>query len=105
MTTIIADVFRYDPTTDTGPRMQQYEVSCERPMTVMCVLRHIYEEIDATLAFRNYQCSRGICSSCRINLNGRQVKACSVPARPGDHLVIRPYQEKRVIRDLVCYDE
>lgn len=105
MSTIIADVYRYDPTADTEPRIQQYEVPCQRRMSVLSVLRHIYEEIDPTLAFRNYHCSRGICNTCRINLNGRQVKACSVPVRPGDHLVIRPFQEKRVIRDLVCYDE
>ncbi len=105
MTTIIVDIYRYDPTIDMEPRIQQYEVPYQHRMNVLSVLRYIYQEIDPTFVFRNYECTRGICNTCRINLNGRLVKACSVPVRPGDHLVIRPYQEKQVIRDLVCYEE
>lgn len=105
MTTVTVGIYRYDPTDDTEPRIQRYEVPCQRRMNVRSVLSYIYENIDPTLAFRNYECSRGICNACRVNVDGRQVKACSVRVRPGDYLDVRPYQEKRVIRDLVCYEE
>jgi succinate dehydrogenase / fumarate reductase, iron-sulfur subunit len=100
---ITAEVFRYDPTTDAEPRMQTYIVPYRRRMSIFTLLREIYETIDPTLAFRNQQCGRGICGTCRfrIGVKGKSVKSCTVPLEPGSHVIIMPFNKEKVIRDLV----
>ncbi len=100
---ICAEVFRFDPSRETTPRMQRYTVPYTHRMSVFTLLREIYELQDPTLAFRNQQCGRGICGTCqfRIGVNGKVVKGCTIPLNPGDHVVIEPFNRKKVIRDLV----
>ena len=104
-TPIVVDVLRFDPETDAEPHYQRYIVPYRRRMSVFTLLREIYEYQDETLAFRNQQCGRGICGTCRctIELDGetrKNVKSCTIPLEPGKHIVIRPANGK-VIRDLV----
>lgn len=100
---IRAEVFRFDPSSDAAPTMRQYTVPYTHRMSVFTLLREIYENQDSTLAFRNQQCGRGICGTCqlRVGVNGKVVKGCTIPLNPGDHVVIEPYSQKKVIRDLV----
>lgn len=100
---IRAEIFRFDPSVDKEPRRQTYIVPYTHRMSVFTLLREIYEKQDQSLAFRNQQCGRGICGTCqyRIGLNGKIVKGCTIPLNPGDHVVIDPYNEKKVVRDLV----
>ncbi len=100
---IIADIFRFDPEKEEEPRMQKYIVPYYHRMSIFTVLREIYEHIDSTLAFRNQQCGRGLCGTCqfRIGVNKKLVKGCTVPLAPGDHISIQPYNQDKVIRDLV----
>jgi succinate dehydrogenase/fumarate reductase-like Fe-S protein len=100
---IIAEVFRFDPSTDTEPRMQTYVVPYTHRMSVLTMLREIYEKQDPTLAFRNQQCGRGICGTChvRVGINGKVVKGCSIPLEPGSRVTVHPYSRAKVIRDLV----
>ena len=100
---ITADVFRFDPQKDAQPGMQRYIVAYYHRLSVFTLLREIYERQDPTLAFRNQQCGRGICGSCRIKVgvNGRIMKGCTIPLKPGDHVVIEPSHREKVIRDLV----
>ena len=100
---IVAEIFRFDPAVDKEPRMQTYIVPYSHRMSVLTLLREIYEKQDSTLAFRNQQCGRGICGTChvRIGVEGKLTKGCSVPLEPGSKIIIRPANEAKVIRDLV----
>ncbi|HCC78505.1 MAG TPA: hypothetical protein DEP80_02730 [Anaerolineae bacterium] len=100
---ITAEIFRFDPTKDSQPRMQTYVVPYTHRMSIFTLLREIYENIDPTLAFRNQQCGRGICGTCRFQIGviGKSVKSCTVPLEPGAHVIIMPFKKEKVIRDLV----
>jgi len=102
---ITADIYRFDPSTDANSRMERYIVPyCDR-MSVFTLLREIYAYQDQTLGFRNQQCGRGICATCRVRLQvdgskERTVKGCTIPLKPGSHVVIKPHSNN-VIRDIV----
>jgi succinate dehydrogenase/fumarate reductase-like Fe-S protein len=100
---VTAEVFRYDPSRDPGPRMQHYVVPYRHSMSVFTMLREIYEHLDPTLAFRTQHCGIGICGTChlRIGSEGKAVNSCKTMLKPGDHVIVKPYNEKKVIRDLV----
>jgi succinate dehydrogenase/fumarate reductase-like Fe-S protein len=99
---VVADVFRFDPTNDLEPRMQQYVVPYRHSMSVFTMLREIYEHLDPTLAFRSQHCGIGMCGTCqlRVGAEGKIVNSCRTMLNPGDHVVVRPFNEKKVIRDL-----
>ena len=103
---VTADIYRFDPSVDVEPRMERYVVPYRDRMSVFTLLREIYASLDQTLAFRNQQCGRGICGTCRVRLqvNGskeQSLKGCTIPLEPGSHVIIRPHREDKVIRDIV----
>ncbi len=100
---VTAEIFRFDPTKDAEPRMQTYVVPYRHRMSIFTLLREIYEKQDPTLAFRNQQCGRGICGTChvRVGVNGKLTKGCKVPLDPGSHVIVQPFSQAKVIRDLV----
>ena len=102
---IVVEILRFDPTHDEVPRMQTYIVPYRKRMTILTLLREIYETQDPTLAFRNQQCGRGICGTChvRVGSSGKLTKACRIPLEPGSHLTLKPSNTEKVIRDLVVY--
>jgi succinate dehydrogenase/fumarate reductase-like Fe-S protein len=98
---IVVDIYRYDASLRQPHRTQQYIVPYRKRMSVLTLLREIYAHIDPTLAFRNQQCGRGICGTCRVMVDGKIEKGCEVLIKPGSRLVIKPCRESKVIRDLV----
>ena len=103
---IVVEIFRFDPTTDAKPHMQQYVVPYRKRMSIFTLLREIYEHQDPTIAFRNQQCGRGICGNCRygIERNGKKIeviKGCTTLVNPGNRFAIFPSNQEKVIRDLV----
>jgi succinate dehydrogenase / fumarate reductase iron-sulfur subunit len=98
---VIAKIQRFDPSTDEAPRLQEYRIPIEEQIDVQDLLREIYEKEDPTLAFRNYDCYRGVCSGCLISVNGKNCRACSTWINPGDELTIDPAKGFPVIKDLV----
>ncbi|MCZ7554344.1 MAG: hypothetical protein B6D39_08065 [Anaerolineae bacterium UTCFX2] len=100
---VTAEIFRFDPEVDAEPRMQTYVVPYRYRMSILTLLREIYETQDPTLAFRNQQCGRGICGTChvRVSVNGKLTKGCSVPLEPGSKITLTPASRAKVIRDLV----
>ena len=98
---ITLNVFRFDPKDDESGRYEKYEIRTDNSMSVLAALRYIYENIDPMVAFRNYECYLGICSSCLMRVNGKNVRACSTLLNPGDEVRIDPIKSKKVIRDLV----
>jgi succinate dehydrogenase/fumarate reductase-like Fe-S protein len=103
---ITADIYRFDPSSESQVRIQRFVVPYRRRLSIFTLLREIYEHQDPTLAFRNQQCGRGICGTCRctVELKGKTtkgLKTCTVPLEPGEHVVINPYNESMVVRDIV----
>jgi succinate dehydrogenase/fumarate reductase-like Fe-S protein len=92
---------RCDPSTEEASYMQEYRISVAERINVQDVLRDIYEKMDATLAFRNTNCYRGVCAGCIINVNGKRARACCTWVEPGDEITIGPAEGFPVVRDLV----
>jgi succinate dehydrogenase / fumarate reductase iron-sulfur subunit len=94
-------IYRYDPDTDTGPRMQDYDIALEPTdhMLLDAILR--IKMHDDSLSIRR-SCREGVCGSDAININGRNGLACITPVRSlKEPIVLRPLPSFPVIRDLV----
>jgi len=98
---VITEIFRFDPAKDSEPRYDVYAVPHRRGLTVMTVLRYIYEELDPTLAFRDYQCGTAVCNGCSLRINGKVKKACITEVQPNVKVRIEPQERTRIVRDLV----
>jgi succinate dehydrogenase / fumarate reductase iron-sulfur subunit len=96
---VSARIFRYDPTTDSKPRYVTYKVEVNAPISAMTLVQRIHD-LDPSLACRTPQCYKGVCGSCSLRLNGRNVKACTVLVRPGEEVTLEPHSGYRLIRDL-----
>jgi succinate dehydrogenase/fumarate reductase-like Fe-S protein len=90
---------RFNPRTDAAPYWDVFEVPYQQRHSVLTLLHYIYEHDDPTLGYRNYTCGRGICDSCRVNLNGKVRKGCATPVKPGEEITLRPCSQ-HVIKDL-----
>ncbi|MBA4696596.1 MAG: succinate dehydrogenase iron-sulfur subunit [Legionella sp.] len=97
-------IYRYNPTDDKEPYMQDYTlaVSTENDPMLLSLLERLKEEQDSTLSFRR-SCREGVCGSDGMNINGMNRLACvtSLSQLGTDKLVIRPLPAFPVVRDLV----
>lgn len=98
---IVVRIRRFDPSSGKDPYIQEYKIAAEEEIDVQNLLRDIYEKVDSTLAFRNCDCYRGVCSGCLISVNGKRSKACCTWVKPGAVLTITAAEGFPVIRDLV----
>lgn len=97
---IIAEIERFDPDDDPGPRLQTYELEWEEGMNVLRLLNRIYEDVDHSLGFMG-PCRIGFCGLCRVNVNGSNVMACQKVIKDDvERIVIKPVTGHPVIRDL-----
>ncbi len=96
---IHAKISRYSPG-DKGKKVAAFEVPYSPGMTVQIMLRYIYENMDPTLAFRDFRCGQGICNTCRIKVNGKIIKSCETLVEAGEEMFLEPAGD-RVIKDLV----
>ncbi|PLY15579.1 MAG: succinate dehydrogenase iron-sulfur subunit [Sedimenticola sp.] len=93
-------IFRFNPDTDTTPRMQEYEVEVSRGMMLRDALMEIKRQ-DESFSFR-HSCGEGVCGSDGVNANGRNVLGCITQvADLKEPIVVRPMPGRPVIRDLV----
>jgi len=67
-------------------------------MTLLQALQHIKSDIDPTLTFKS-GCRSGICGTCGVRVNGREVLSCSHKVQEGD--LVEPLQYHKVRRDLI----
>ena len=95
---ITLKIYRSDTQNST---FKTYEIPIKDPITLQSAIRYVYEKLDRTLAFRNYSCYKGICGTCMVKLNGKNVRSCSVLLHPGDKAVVEPADNFFVVRDLV----
>ena len=95
-------IYRYNPETDTEPRMQGFELADIPPgMMLRDALLAIKAEQDESLSFR-HSCGEGVCGSDALNINGRNGLACITPVEGlKEPVEIRPLPRLPVIRDLV----
>lgn len=93
-------VWRFDPETGEKGRFQDFELATAEPLSVMALLAKIHEE-DASFACRTSTCFKGMCGSCLIRCNGKDVFGCTTLVNPGESVVIEPHSRFRAIRDVV----
>lgn len=75
----------------------EYSVDFEN-VTLLTILNHIKTKIDATLTYA-HGCRSGVCGSCAVRVNGREVLMCEYKPKEGD--LVEPIRNAAVIRDLV----
>ena len=95
-------IFRYDPMSNEKPHMEEFSVDPKQigPM-VLDALIHIKDHQDSTLSFRR-SCREGICGSCSMNVDGRNVLACLTYVTETRHPIeVRPLPHAEVLKDLV----
>ncbi len=99
---IIAKVFRFDPSTDAAPYYKEYEVPYEDDgsgfMTGLQVLHYIYENIEP-IAY-DFNCRGSLCGRCSMRIDGKPGLACYTPLQPGEH-TFEPLGNLPIIRDLI----
>jgi hypothetical protein len=98
--TIKAKVFRFDPSVDSEPCYETYEVPFEEGMSAMDVLDYIYQNLDGTLAYYDHAgCSLGICGRCTGRIDGKAGLLCQTPV-VGD-VTLEPLSKDKALKDLV----
>ncbi|MBW1840798.1 MAG: hypothetical protein JRI75_03275 [Deltaproteobacteria bacterium] len=85
---------------DKEKRIDDFEVPYAKAMTVLSMLRYVHENMDPTLAFRDFRCGRGVCNTCRIRVNSKVKRMCETPIQPGQEILLEP-APGRIIKDLV----
>ncbi|MDD5400539.1 MAG: 2Fe-2S iron-sulfur cluster-binding protein [Sulfurimonas sp.] len=78
-------------------RVVCYELKTKN-QTLLEALNDIKTTQDASLAYSS-GCRSGVCGSCAVRVNGREVLACSYHIQDGD--LVEPLNNAPVIRDLV----
>jgi len=89
---------RYDATRTPTNVTRDYTLSIDSAMTLLQGLQYIKRTLDPTLSF-DQGCRSGICGSCAVRVNGKEVLACSHILTHGDHIAPLRYHE--VERDLI----
>jgi succinate dehydrogenase/fumarate reductase-like Fe-S protein len=97
---VFLKVFRFDPDTDFVPRYVSYQVPWKEGLLLLSALKHVRENLDETLAFRDYCCGCSWCASCVMMVDGKGTQACSRPLKPGESLLIEPMWGFPIIKDL-----
>ena len=94
----VVKIYRYNPAVDSEPHYDVFEGVAYQGRTVMDVIRTIFEERDGSIAYR-CSCRAGLCTACRMRVNGKSVMACMRLAEKD--MVIEPPGTGEVIKDLM----
>lgn len=76
---------------------QGYDVDVQN-VTLLTALNHIKTKVDSSLTYSS-GCRSGVCGSCAVRVNGREVLMCEY--KPSDGDLVEPMRNASVIRDLV----
>ncbi len=99
MTNFSVRIQRFDTKRHETPFHEIFEIDSEGELNVIQAIRHVFEAVDGTLAFRNTDCRRGVCGLCSMMIDGKRRLACMCVARDG--MTIEPPPNRKVIKDLV----
>lgn len=94
-------IFRYDPAVDHAPKYMTYEVPWSEGLLLLQAIKYVRDNLDETLAFRDYCCGCGWCASCIMMVDGSGRRTCSRPLKEGESLLVEPMRGFPVIKDLV----
>lgn len=94
-------IFRYDPATDQVPTYKTYEIPWQEGMLLLPAIKYVRDNIDETLAFRDYCCGCSWCMSCLMMVDGKGMRTCSRVLKPGENILLEPMKGFPIIRDLV----
>jgi succinate dehydrogenase / fumarate reductase, iron-sulfur subunit len=101
---VLVSVYRYNPETDSAPRMQDYQVDLPAGKDMMVLdLLQLVKDQDSSLTYRR-SCREGVCGSDGMNINGKNGLACITHVSSvvkNNKVVLRPLPGLPVIRDLV----
>lgn len=75
----------------------EYEVA-DQELTLLSVLNEIKRHQDNSLTYAS-GCRSGVCGSCSMRVNGKEVLACSHKVQDGDF--VEPLKNVPVVRDLI----
>ena len=94
-------IYRFDPDTDSRPRMQDFDVQPGPTDRMLLDLLMRVRQVDDSVSFRR-SCREGVCGSDAMNINGRNGLACIQPlASLKEPVVLRPLPGFPVVRDLI----
>jgi fumarate reductase iron-sulfur subunit len=99
--TIEIECLRYNPETDSAPRIQSYKVPFRDDMSVLQGLQYIKDNLDGSLTFR-WSCRMAICGSCGMMVNGVPQLSCHAFLRDyyPNKVSVRPLAHFPVVRDM-----
>jgi succinate dehydrogenase/fumarate reductase-like Fe-S protein len=96
---------RYNPPLDTEPHYETYDLPLRsEKMNLLQALEAIYQNHDASLAFRRYCCGIQLCNSCLMLVNGKPSHACLTIVEAGAEYEVAPLKGKQVLMDLIVRD-
>jgi succinate dehydrogenase/fumarate reductase-like Fe-S protein len=98
---ITLKIFRYDPATDRSPTYKTYEIPWHDGLLLLPAVKYVRNNIDETLAFRDYCCGCSWCMSCMMMVDGKGMRTCSRPLNPGENILVEPMKGFPIIKDLV----
>ena len=101
---VVVEIERNIPTGDDS-RATETSVYVLRPhnaLNLLGVFRELYFHHDPTFGFRNFECGRGICSTCNVMYEGRVQKGCRIAVPNGSHIRLSTQGPDRTLRDLAC---
>ena len=96
--TLRVRISRFDPTVDSAPRFEQFEVPAKPLMRIIDVLDYIHEDLQVDIGYR-WLCTSKKCGTCAVKVNGSPKLACWDEALPD--MTIAPLDNLPVVRDLV----
>ena len=96
--TVSLTVEKYDPSRDSAPRLETYQVPYTQEMRVLEALDYVVEELGESLSYQWF-CGVKKCGMCGVMVNGRQTLGCWEPVQP--EMLVRPLAGFPVVRDLV----
>jgi succinate dehydrogenase / fumarate reductase, iron-sulfur subunit len=92
---------RFNPETDSGSRIETYQVPADPMERVLDLLHWVKWNLDGSLTFRR-SCAHGICGSDAMLINGTNRLACKVLVREvGDQITVEPLRGLPVAKDLL----
>jgi len=100
--TVVIEVSRYSPESDSEPRLEKFEVPFHKEWVVLDALNYIKDHLDGSLSFR-WSCRMGVCGSCGMTVNGVPKLTCDTflsDYAPGP-VRVAPMKNFPVLRDLV----
>jgi succinate dehydrogenase/fumarate reductase-like Fe-S protein len=97
---ILLKVLRYDPSIDRAPTYKNYQVPWREGLLLLTALKYVRDNLDETLAFRDYCCGCSWCMSCIMMVDGKGMRTCSRVLNPGESLLVEPMKGFPIIKDL-----